>query len=107
MTFTFRSAVLLLLLSLLGTTEAFAISAPNTGHVYGKITDGKTQGGLGYVAVSILAADKDSLISGMLTDDNGGFSFSNLPYGNFRLKATYEGYTPLIKKISLTPAASE
>ena len=106
-TFTFRSAVLLLLLSLLGTTKSFAISAPNPGHVYGKITDGKTQGGLGYVAVSILAADKDSLISGMLTDDNGGFSFSDLPYGNFRLKATYEGYTPLIKKISLTPAASE
>jgi outer membrane receptor protein involved in Fe transport len=94
---------------LLGPSDAFAIvtATPYTGHVYGKITDGKTLTGLGYVAVSILAADKDSLISGMLTDDNGSFSFSNLPNGNFRLKATYEGYAPLIKKISLTPAASE
>ncbi len=109
MTRTFLTSVLILLISLLGPSDAFAIvtATPYTGHVYGKITDGKTLTGLGYVAVSILAADKDSLISGMLTDDNGSFSFSNLPNGNFRLKATYEGYAPLIKKISLTPAASE
>ena len=105
----FRTYVLLFLISLLGCSEAFALSvpAPNTGHVYGKITDGKTQTGLGYVAVSILAAGKDSLIAGMLTDDNGGFSFSNVPTGNFRLKATFEGYAPLIKKISITATTPE
>lgn len=79
----------------------------NSARIFGKITDAKTKKGLDYVAVSLLAADRDSLITGMLSESNGDFSFDNLAPGSYRVKATYEGYTPVIKKVTLTSSAPE
>ena len=75
--------------------------------VFGKIIDAKTKKGLDYTAVSILAADKDSLITGTLTENNGEFSFDNLSIGSYRLKATYEGYTPVIKNVTISASNLE
>ena len=103
------TSALLLLLSVFLCGEAMASSVylPDGPSVSGKLMDSKTQSGLGYAAVSILADDKDSLITGMLTGDDGSFSFSNIPNGNFRLKASYEGYAVVIKKIALTAATPQ
>jgi outer membrane receptor for ferrienterochelin and colicin len=79
----------------------------NSLRVFGKITDGKTKKGLDYVAVSLLAADKDSLITGMLSESNGDFSFENLAPGSYRVRASYEGYAPVIKKVTLTASTPE
>jgi iron complex outermembrane receptor protein len=78
-----------------------------TYRAFGKIIDAKTKKGMDYVAVSILAADKDSLITGMLTESNGEFSFDNLSIGSYRLKAVYEGYTPVIKKVTISASNPE
>ena len=103
------TSALLLLLSvfLCGEAKASSMYIPDGPGVSGKLMDSKTQSGLGYAAVSILADDKDSLITGMLTGDDGSFSFSNIPNGNFRLKASYEGYAVVIKKIALTAATPQ
>jgi outer membrane receptor for ferrienterochelin and colicin len=79
----------------------------NSSRVFGKITDAKTKKSLDYVAVSVLAADKDSLLTGMLSESNGDFSFENLPYGDYRVKASYEGYGIVIRKVALTPSNPE
>jgi iron complex outermembrane receptor protein len=100
-----------ILLTFVGTDlsakAALLTSKQNASHIYGKIIDSKTKKALDYVAVSVLTADKDSLLVGMLTESKGEFSFDNLPYGTFRIKASYEGYTVLIKKFILSAASSE
>ncbi len=73
--------------------------------VSGRIVDGSTRKGMDYVAIAILAADRDSLIMGMLSGDDGAFSFSGISPGSYRLKATYEGYAPAIRPFTLTAAS--
>lgn len=104
----FKSLTLLVLVYLLSFSSAgAAVVKPNTGRIHGKIIDGKTKKALDYVAVSLLAADKDSLITGMLSESNGDFSFDNIAFGTYRIKASYEGYTPAIKKVMLSAAIPE
>lgn len=59
------------------------------------------------MTVSLLSGTKDSLITGMLSGDNGSFSFDNLSYGIYRLKVSYEGYATVIKNVSLTALAPQ
>lgn len=63
------------------------------GRVYGKIVDVKTKKPVEYASVVVLWYNKDSLIGGALTKENGEFNIENLPaMGGFRLKATQIGY---------------
>ncbi|HEY0262505.1 MAG TPA: TonB-dependent receptor, partial [Chitinophagales bacterium] len=74
----------------------------NIGHVYGKVIDAKTKQPMGYTAVAILTADKDSLVDGQLTEDNGDFSLENLPFGKLHLRITSVGYTTLSQDITIS-----
>lgn len=74
----------------------------NIGHIYGKVIDAKTKKPMGYSAVALLTADKDSLVDGQLTEDNGDFSLANLPLGKFKLRITSVGYTTVTKDISIS-----
>lgn len=68
--------------------------------VYGKLVDAKTGEPVQYAPVVVLWFNKDSLMGGALTSDNGEFNIDKLPsMGTFRLKATQIGYKPLITKI--------
>ena len=63
------------------------------GRVYGKIIDANTKKPVEYASVVVLWFNKDSIIGGTLTLENGDFSIENLPpMGGFRLKATQIGY---------------
>ena len=99
--------IVLLLISLAGSASAIGSGKPATTKIYGKVTDSKTKKGFDYVTVSVLAADRDSLITGMLSESNGDFDFDNLPFGTYRVKASYEGYSPAIKKVTLSASAPE
>jgi hypothetical protein len=102
-----RTFVLTLLLSLLYCCPASAGYIPTGVHVYGKLVDAKNNKPMDYCAVSIIAANSDSLIAGMLSEGDGGFSFNNISPGSYRLKATYEGYAPLLQKISVAAGKPE
>lgn len=78
----------------------------NIGHVYGKVVDVKTKKPIGYTAVAILTMS-DSLIDGQLTEDNGDFSLSNLPFGKFKLRISSVGYTTFTKEITIAMNSSE
>ncbi len=69
------------------------------GRVYGKIIDAKTKKPIEFASVVVLWHNKDSLIGGVLTKENGDFNIENLPsMGGFRLKVTQIGYKAYVTK---------
>jgi len=69
------------------------------GRVYGKIVDAGTQKPVEYASVVVLWHNKDSLLGGSLTAENGDFSIDNLPpMGGFRIKVTQIGYQTYTSK---------
>lgn len=63
------------------------------GRVYGKIVDSKTKKPVEFASVVVLWFNKDSLLGGSLTLENGDFNVENLPaMGGFRLRVTQVGY---------------
>ena len=81
----------------------------NVGHFYGKVIDEKTGKPIEFAVVQLMQnrldsatrAMKESMVSGELTKTNGDFSLENLPIlGEFKLKVSALGYTPLEKTIS-------
>ncbi|MBA2610473.1 MAG: outer membrane beta-barrel protein [Bacteroidetes bacterium] len=70
------------------------------GRVYGKIIDAKTKKPVEFASVVVLWYNKDSLLGGSLTKENGEFNIENLPpMGGFRFRATQIGYKPYETKI--------
>jgi hypothetical protein len=70
------------------------------GRVYGKIIDAKTKKPIEYAQVAVLWYNKDSILGGALTRENGEFSVENLPaMGGFRFRATQIGYKKYETKI--------
>lgn len=76
------------------------------GHVYGKVVDDQKKP-VSYAAVSIKTLGKDSLIGGQLTEDNGDFSITDLPFGAYNLKISYLGYKDITQKVIVTMAKSD
>ncbi len=83
----------------------------NVGHVYGKLTDpdGKPLTG---ASVMLMSKKMDSaskkmkeiLVKGMITKNNGDFSFDELPImGNLQLKISSSGFKPTEQAISFLP----
>jgi hypothetical protein len=69
------------------------------GRVYGKIVDAGTKKPVEYASVVVLWHNKDSLLGGTLTKENGDFSIENLPpMGGFRIKVTQIGYQTYTSK---------
>lgn len=75
------------------------------GHIYGKLIDAQKKP-VGYAAVSLVTM-KDSLITGQLTEDNGDFSLTDLPFGAYNLKVTFIGYKDIVQKVVITPNKME
>lgn len=87
--------------------------APNIGHVYGKITD-STGKPLSDVSVVLMQSkmdpatkkNKDVLLKGATTKNNGEFNFEELPItAPLKLKISISGYKATEEKISFAPAA--
>ncbi|MGZ8517117.1 MAG: carboxypeptidase-like regulatory domain-containing protein, partial [Chitinophagaceae bacterium] len=49
--------------------------------LYGKLIDEKTGKPIEAASVQLFLADKDSIVTGMLSKPNGDFSFSDIPAG--------------------------
>jgi hypothetical protein len=74
------------------------------GRVYGKLVDASTGKPVEFAAVAVLWFNKDSIIGGGLTEENGEFAIENLPgMGTFRLRATQLGYQKLETRIYIQP----
>ena len=63
------------------------------GRAYGKLIDASTGKPIEYAPVQVLWYNKDSLLGGALTGENGEFNIEGLPpMGGFRFKATQIGF---------------
>ncbi len=82
-------------------------SMPSIGRVYGKVIDAKTKQPVDFATVTLLAMQKDSVISGMLAKSNGDFSLDKLPMGRFRLKISFIGYKEFVQQVTVSPANIE
>lgn len=75
---------------------------PNIAKVYGRALDGSTRKGVEFATVSLLLAEKDSVVSGALTEPNGDFVMDKLPTGRFRLRISSLGYANAEQQVTIT-----
>ena len=80
-------------------------NSPNIGRVYGKIKDAVSKEVLAYASVTIVSKMPDGsekLINGTLTEENGDFNITALPFGVFLIKIDYMAYADFTKEIRIT-----
>jgi ferric enterobactin receptor len=68
------------------------------GSITGVIVDDSTTSPVSFASVALLNAADSTLLSGMITNDQGKFQFTNLPYGKYNVKVTFVGYKPIVIK---------
>lgn len=86
-----------------GATGQRPQNIPQIGHVYGKLVDANTKKPVPYASVALLKLRDSSVVTGMLTKENGEFSLESLPLGTFNMRITFMGYETVYKKIALGP----
>lgn len=73
------------------------------GQITGKIIDSSNEVPLEYATAALYAMSDQSLISGVITLEDGSFSIDNIGKGDYYLEASFMGYkTKTIKSISVT-----
>jgi iron complex outermembrane receptor protein len=90
-----------------GARQMGGAKMPSIGRIYGKAIDSKTKKPVDYASVTLLALQKDSMISGVLAESNGDFNMEKLPFGRFRLRIQFIGYKPFTLPIAITPNTVE
>src|SRR5512133_2688454 len=60
--------------------------------ITGKLVHDSTSTPVSFASVALLNAADSSVLSGVITDDNGKFVFADIPFGKYRVKATFVGY---------------
>jgi hypothetical protein len=86
-----------------------ATSNLTIGRIYGKIVDATTDKSVPFASVTIyrVIGQRDSLIGGGLTEENGDFDVRNLPLGPVKVKVSFTGYKSWSKNIRLAPPEVE
>lgn len=73
------------------------------GQVIGKIIDQTSNKGVGFATVGVLHAKDSSVVTGVLSQENGDFTINQIPAGQYILRINYIGYNTIFKNFSLTP----
>ena len=93
---------LLSLLLLLTSLTTFAQdNSPKIGSISGIISDVTTKEPIPYATVSI-HNEKDELITGGISNDQGAFDIKKIPLGSFTVKVQFIGYEDLQRNILIT-----
>ena len=72
------------------------------GSVRGKTLDKTTNESMPFVNASVYAKGSSKLVKGAITDEDGLFHITDLPYGDYTLKLTYMGYKTLERSFTLS-----
>jgi outer membrane receptor protein involved in Fe transport len=78
----------------------------STGQVNGKVLDRTSNKGIGFATVGVLHAADSSVVTGVLSQENGDFAIDKLPFGKFILRINYIGYNSVYHPFSLTAGKS-
>lgn len=71
--------------------------------VYGKILDKISGKGIGFATVGVLKTPDSSVVTGVLSKENGDFSIDQLPPGHFILRINFIGYQPVYHNFTVAP----
>lgn len=74
---------------------------PTAGSVKGRLLDSTTKEPLKGATISLLNSTDSSLISYVLSQDNGSFSFEKLALGNYLLHISYQSYDNYYKQVAI------
>jgi len=86
------------LLLLLFTTVIFAQNTPKIGSISGTVIDATTKEALPYV--NIIIKNKNEILTGGITQENGTFKVSKIPEGTQNVEIQFIGYKTVVKKIT-------
>ncbi|MDQ3190731.1 MAG: TonB-dependent receptor [Bacteroidota bacterium] len=93
-----------------------AQGSPGGGTPGGRATSGKIKGRiynqtdktpLPYASVMLYTAQKDSLITGAISSENGYFTLTNIPLASYKLKVISMGFDSLVKMVHLNFSTQE
>ena len=80
------------------------VMMPKEAEINGTIVDGTTNQTIPYASVAVYKSKDSTLVSGVLSKDDGNFSLSKLPYGKYFMVVTFVGYKKhKVSDIMLTP----
>lgn len=74
----------------------------SSGQVIGKVVESSSNKGIGYATVGVLSAKDSSVVSGVLSKENGDFAVEALGPGNYILRINFIGYTTVYRNFELT-----
>ncbi|MXV17836.1 outer membrane beta-barrel family protein [Hufsiella ginkgonis] len=75
-----------------------------TGKISGTLIDSLTRKPLDYASITLYRATGKVPLTGVVTDEKGGFKFNNLNPGSYKITVTYIGYpTKTITPVTTTP----
>ena len=77
--------------SILLLATANLVAAPNTTTIKGVVVDKETLAPLSYATVAV-RNDSDQVVAAATANEDGSFVLNNVPYGSYRLVATFIGY---------------
>ena len=67
----------------------------------GSVSDAQTKEVLQYVNVAVLSTKDSSMINGVITNENGKFSITNMKLGKFIVRFSFIGYKDVFKNVEL------
>ena len=73
----------------------------NTVNINGFIQENGTKAPLEYASASLLTLKDSTLVKGAITKTNGGFTFTNVTPGTYKLRLSFVGYTTIRKTITI------
>lgn len=77
--------------------------ASNEGSIEGIVFDQSTKHSIEYANVVLLSLKDSSLVSGTITNTDGIFNLSSIPYGKFNLEVRFIGYQTEKFEVELNP----
>ena len=77
-------------------------SLPPIGRLYGKIIDNNTKQPVPYASI-VVKNNRDSLINGSLSIENGEFEITELPMGVYKVNVSYLGYKEQNINVKIAP----
>ncbi|WP_353136445.1 TonB-dependent receptor [Pseudopedobacter sp.] len=86
-----KKYVFLIFFLLFGLT-VFAQTNKEVGNVSGSVKDEATGEVIDFAGVSIYKIESENAVKNFMTDIEGKFSFNDLPYGTYKIKASFMGY---------------
>ncbi|MBA3901895.1 MAG: carboxypeptidase regulatory-like domain-containing protein, partial [Bacteroidetes bacterium] len=99
--------VLFAFTAILVSAQGFPAGRGANGKIKGRIYNQVDKTPLPYASVMLYSAQKDSLVTGAISSENGYFTITNIPLASYKLKVISMGFDSLITMVNLNFSTQE